>query len=110
VNALIRAAAAAHGAHATVNTRAVAVAAVSLAAVWLAGLWLISRVERARLSRSISRSFAPGSSRRRTSGRAGRRMLARSARSRRTTRRFRKAALISALIAAAWLFVQLHTH
>jgi len=37
-------------------------------------------------------------------------MLTRAARSRRATWRFRKAALLSALLAAAWLFVQLHPH
>lgn len=101
--------AAAHAAHVTVNPRAAALVGAVLAA-WLLILRAKSRLSRARLARAVSRSFNPNRPGRRPSARAQHRMLARSARSRRATWRFRKAALISSLIAAAWLYAQLHPH
>ena len=99
--------AAAHTTHITVNPRAAALVCGALAA-WLLLLRLKSRVSRARLARAVSRSFNPSRPGRRPSARAQHRMLTRSARSRRATWRFRKAALVSGLIAAVWLFTELH--
>ena len=93
----------------TVNPRAAALVGGALAA-WLVLLRVKSRVSRARLARAVARSFNPNRPGRRPSARAEHRMLTRSARSRRATWRFRKAMLLSSLIAAAWLFVQLHPH
>lgn len=93
-----------------VSTHAIPGAVLVFVAGWVAGLWLISRVDGARFSCSISRSFASGSSGRRVSARAEHRMLARPRRSRRASRRFRKALLFSALITAAVLPARLHPH
>ena len=101
--------AAAHAAHVTVNPRAAALVGAVLAA-WLLILRAKSRLSRARLTRAVARSFTPDRPGRRPSARAEHRMLTRSARSRRATWRFRKAVLLSALMGAAWLFVQLHGH
>jgi len=100
--------AAAHAAQVTVNPRAAALLGGALAA-WLLILRAKSRVSRARLARAVSRSFNPNRPGRRPSTHAERRMLSRSARSRRASWRFRKAALVSGLLAAAWLFTELHT-
>ena len=101
--------AAAHAAQVTVNPRAAALVG-SVVAAWLLLLRLKSRLSRARLARAVARSFNPNRPARRPSARAEHRMLTRSARSRRATWRFRKAALVSDLITAAWLFAQLHGH
>ena len=101
--------AAAHAAQVTVNPRAAALVGGVLAA-WLLVLRAKSRVSRARLARAVSRSFNPNRPGRRPSARAEHRMLTRSARSRRATWRLRKAVVLSALMGAAWLFVQLHGH
>lgn len=79
-------------------------------ALYLGGLWLKSRVLRGRLTRSLSRSMAHPTRRGQSRALGHPRTLARAAHSRRATRRFRTAALISALIAAVWLFTLLHTH
>ena len=101
--------AAAYAAQVTVNPGAAAMVGGAFAA-WLLVLRLRSRVSRARLARAVARAFDPNHPGRRPNARAEHRMLARSAHSRRAARRFRKAALISALIAAAWLFAELYGH
>jgi len=101
--------AAAHAAQVTVNPHAAAMVG-AVAAAWLLVLRVKSRFSRARLARAVARSFTPDRPGRRPSARAQHRMLARSARSRRATRRLRKATLLSALIAAVWLYAQIHTH
>jgi hypothetical protein len=102
-------AAAAHVHQVTVNPHGVLMLAAAVAALYLLVLWVKARLLRGRLSRTVSRSFAPTASRR-PSARTEHRMVTRSASSRQATRQFRKAALISALIAAMWLFTQLHPH
>jgi hypothetical protein len=110
MNALILAAApAGQASRVTVSPHAVLLVGAVIA-LYVGGLWLKSRVLRGRLSRSLSRSMAHPTRRGQSRALSHPRTLARAGRSRRATRRFRTAALISALIAAAWLFTQLHTH
>lgn len=77
---------------------------------WLIVRWLKARLTRGQLTRAVSRAYAPGSSRRRPSVRSEHRMVARTVRSRKADRQFRKAALITALLWAAWLVVHFHPH
>jgi hypothetical protein len=100
----------AHVHQVTVNPDGVLMLVAAIAAVYLLALWAKARLLRGRLSRTVTRSFTPGTAPRRPSARAEHRMVTRSASSRHATRQFRKAALISALIAAVWLFAQLHPH
>jgi hypothetical protein len=99
--------AATHAHH--VNPRTVVLVA-ELAAAYLLVLWARAKFLRSRAYRTAARTFAPGTSRRRTGARAEHRMVTRSASSRQATRQFRKAAFIAALIFAVWLFAQLHPH
>lgn len=99
--------AAEHAAQVTVNPRVAALVGGAVAA-WLLILRVKSRASRARLARAVAHSFTPDRPGRRPSARAQHRMLTRSARSRRATLRFRKAAAVSVLLAAAWLFTELH--
>jgi hypothetical protein len=105
MNALAAAATHAHG----VNPRTVVLVA-ELAAVYLLVLWARARFLRSRAYRTAARSFAPGTARRRPGARAEHRMVTRSASSRRATRQFRKAAFLTVLVFAVWLFAQLHPH
>jgi hypothetical protein len=101
---------AAHTTHVTLNPHGVLMLAAVVATVYLMALWAKARLLRGRLARTVSRSFTPGTALRRPSARAEHRMVTRSASSRQATRQLRKAALMSALIAAVWLFAQLHPH
>lgn len=86
------------------------VAAGYCVALWLIVLWLKARLMRGRVSRAVSRAYNPGTSHRRLSARSEHRMVARTTRSRRAERQFRKAALVTALLWAAWLVVHFHPH
>lgn len=79
-------------------------------AAWLIVLWLKARLMRGRVSRAVSRAYNPGTSHRRLSARSEHRMVTRTTRSRRAERQFRKAALVTALLWAAWLVVHFHPH
>ena len=106
---LITAAAATHTTHVTVNPHA-ALLVGAVVGAWLLVLRIKSRFARGRLSRAVTRSMALSSTRAQTKALGSTRMLNRAARSRRATWRFRKAVAISALIAAAYVFVHLHPH
>jgi hypothetical protein len=95
---------AAHPVHVSPHAIALAVGALGL---YLLVLRVKSGLMRARLSRAVTRSFAPSPSGRRHSVHAHR-LAERAVNSRRASRKFRKALLISALITAAVVFVHLH--
>jgi hypothetical protein len=101
---ILATATAAHPVHVSPHAIALAVGALGL---YLLVLRAKSGLMRARLSRAVTRSFAPGPSGRRHSVHAHR-LAERAVSSRRASRKFRKALLISALITAAVLFVHLH--
>lgn len=72
-------------------------------------LWLRARYLRRRLSRAFTRSLSYGSSRKQLKSLRKRKVLARAGRARRATLRFRLAALVGLLLAAAWLLGHAHT-
>jgi len=72
-------------------------------------LWLRARYLRRRLSHAFNRSLSYGSSRKQLRSLRKRKVLARAGRARRATARFRLAAVLSVLLAAAWLVSQTHT-
>jgi len=92
-----------------VSPHAVALA-VSALGLYLAWLWVKARLFRGRLTRAVARAYNPTNTGRRPSMRSEHRMVARTTRSRKANRQFRKALLISALITAAIVFVHLHSH
>ena len=98
---------AAHSVHVSPHAIALAVGAVAL---YLAWLWVKARLFRGHLTRAVSRAYAPTGNGRRPSTRIEHRMVARTTRSRKADYQFRKALLITALIAAAVVFVHLHPH
>ena len=104
---ILATATAAHSVHVSPHAVALAVGALGL---YLAWLWVKARLFRSGLTRAVSRAYNPTSSGRRPSIRTEHRMVARTTRSRKADRQFRKALLISALITAAVLFVHLHPH
>lgn len=81
-------------------------AGIALVLLWLGAK---ARFHSRRLSRSFTRSLSLSSPRKQRAALGKPRMAARMGRSRRASWRFRKAVLISVLLAAAWLFTQLHT-
>ncbi len=97
----------AHSVHVGPHAVALTVGALGL---YLAWLWVKARLLRGHLTRAVSRAYAPTSFGRRPSVRSEHRMVARTTRSRKADRQFRKALLISALITAAVLLVHLHPH
>jgi hypothetical protein len=104
---ILATATAAHPVHVSPHAVALAVGALGL---YLAWLWVKARLFRGRLTRAISRTYAPSGTGRRPSVRSEHRMVARTTRSRKADRQFRKAALITALLWAAWLVVHFHPH
>ncbi|HEV2343463.1 MAG TPA: hypothetical protein VGS97_05165 [Actinocrinis sp.] len=72
-------------------------------------LWLRARYLRRRLRRAFTRSLSYGTSRRQLKSLRKRKVLARAGRARRATLRFRLAALLGLLLAAAWLYGHTHT-
>jgi hypothetical protein len=98
-------------AHNSVHVSPHAVAlAVGAVGIYLGWLWVKARLFRGHLGRAVSRAYSPASSGRRPPVRSEHRMVARTTRSRKADRQFRKALLISALITAAVVFVHLHPH
>ncbi|HEV2640769.1 MAG TPA: hypothetical protein VGX23_36950 [Actinocrinis sp.] len=75
-----------------------------LVLVWLG---VAARRQARRLSRSTTRALSGG---RRPRAGDTRRMVARAGRSRRASWRFRKALLLSVLLAAAYVWTRVHTH
>jgi hypothetical protein len=102
-------AAAAHAHQHTISPQGLLLLLALTTALYLLALWAGARLSRARLSRAVTRAYAPGKSARRSATRAHR-LAGRAMASRRTGRRFHKAVFISAVIAAVWLFAQLHPH
>ena len=100
---------AAPAAHVTVHPHAVLLVGAAIA-IYLAGLWVKARLLNGRVTRSLTRSMALPTPRAQRRALGHPRTLARATASRRATWRFRKAVLITALIAAAWLWTQVHSH
>jgi hypothetical protein len=100
---------AAHTTHIAVNPRPALLLLAGAVALYVLWLCVKSRVLRRRLARAFTRSLSHTTSRGQLKSLRKHQVMARAGRSRRATRRFRLALVLSVLLFAAWAYGELHT-